>query len=148
MKALKAASDLLDVSERVWQQQLRRTHVLQYVSSKVQTEIPALFCPSCTIRKREREREREREKWGYPFQHLSHVGEADAEFSEPEHHSGTRTGRHLGISIQTITNIAQEELTLKTQSVCVCVCVCVCIKHVLQTPPWRSTQQMTNSIFQ
>jgi len=46
-------------------------------------------------------------------------------FSEPEHHSGKGTGRHLGISIQTITNMAQEELKLKTLS----ECVCVYIKH-------------------
>ncbi len=120
LKALTAAFDLPDVSDRVWQQQLRRTHVLQYVSSKVQTLNTSIVLPSCTTRERERERERERNKRGYPFQHLSHAGE----FSEPEHHSGTGTGRHLGISIQTITNIAQEELTLKMQSVCVCVCEC------------------------
>lgn len=64
----------------------------------------------------------ERKKRGCPFLHLSHAGEVDAEFSEPEHHSGTGTGRHLGISIQTITNRTQEELALKRLSECVCGC--------------------------
>lgn len=75
-------------------------------------------CSAHLHHKKEREKKKKR---GYPFQHLSHAGEVDAEFSEPEHHSGTGTGRHLGISKQTITNIAQEELTLKTLSECVCV---------------------------
>lgn len=89
----------------------------QYVSSKVQALNTSIVLPICTTRKREKKKK----KRGYPFQHLSHAGEVDAEFSEPEHHSGTGTGRHLGISKQTITNIAQEELTLKTLSECVCV---------------------------
>lgn len=89
--------------------QLRRTSVLQYVSSKVWALNASIVLPLL----------HHKHKRGYPFQHLSHAGEFDAEFSKPEHHSGTGTGRHLGISIQTITNIAQEELTLKTLNVCV-----------------------------
>lgn len=99
-------------------QQLRRTHVLQCVSSKVQTLNTSIVLPLLHHKK---ERKREREKWeGIPFSASESRWRSWCRvFSEPEHHSGTGTGRHLGISIQTITNTAQEELTVKTLSVCV-----------------------------
>lgn len=82
------------------------------VSSKVRA-LNASIVLTLTNHKKDAERARERDKREYPFQYLSHAGEVNAEFSEPERCSGTGTGRHLGISIQTITNISQEELTLK-----------------------------------